>query len=149
MIDLTNLGNEQDNEIYLCEFCNIMMIQKLDDIKYLGWKHNRWICSSCGYIVDTAKEGDVENAKHKEQLHTLTDSSDYKPHAEILSNIGEDSEVDDDELDPDPERNFDITTFDKHEMEDYVAHGIIKGESITRSSVTGRIERREWGTNWH
>lgn len=86
--DLTWIGNNQtdsEESDLICEFCNVALIEKLDDIAHLRMSYNRWICSKCGTIVDPRYNSN--NVKHAESLHTLTDdgTNSTEAHVEVLT----------------------------------------------------------------
>jgi hypothetical protein len=89
LLDLTWLGQSNDNtdnEILLCEFCDIELIPKADDTKHLGLPYDRMICSRCGFIYDNKIADSADHIKHKESLHTITDSNNdnAQPHVSVI-----------------------------------------------------------------
>lgn len=130
----TNTNNNTDEEVYLCSDCNVALIEKKDDIAHLGMDYNRRICAKCGFIYDSKKVGDIDNVKHAESIHTLTDS-DTNATEPYIECIGAKS-------DDDFEREDALDNFDKNEMQELRQHGMIIKDvvTITRSSVDGRIK---------
>jgi hypothetical protein len=130
------LGNESEDgndDNYICEFCNVALIEKLDDVAHLGYQYNRLICERCGYIVDTKKEGDTSNVKHAESIRTLTsDSMSNTPYIECIGTTS----------DSDFEKEDALDSFDSNEVQELRQHGMIIKDvvTITRSSVSGRIK---------
>jgi hypothetical protein len=136
VVDLTFIGNDNtsnEEENYICEFCNVALIEKLDDMAHLGMNYNRLICSKCGLIYDMKKEGDIDNVKHAESIHTLTDSNSEEPYIECIGQSSNDLlETEEDPLD----------NFDNNEVQELKNQGMIIKDvfTITRSSVNGRIK---------
>jgi hypothetical protein len=138
--DLTFIGNDNtvdDEQNYICEYCNVQLIEKKDDIAHLGYQYNRLICPSCGNIVDVNKEGDTSNVKHAEGIHTLTEESRAEPYIEC---VGAKS---DDMLE---EIENPLNDYDSHEADELRNQGQIISsiQTITRSSVDGRIIKEEF-----
>jgi hypothetical protein len=138
LTDLTFIGNDNtanEKNDYICEFCGVKLIEKQDDIAHLGFEYNRWICSKCGFIYDTKKEGDITNVKHAESIHTLTSSEDssIEPFAECLGTTSDNNLF---------EKEDALDTFDSNEVQELRQHGMIIKDvvTITRSSVDGRIK---------
>jgi hypothetical protein len=87
LIDLTWVGNgsttaaDNDASSYVCEFCNIGLIEKKDDINdpRFGVEYRRFICPRCGNLKDrNGDDYDGNNSlKHKESFTPITDPSPY------------------------------------------------------------------------
>jgi hypothetical protein len=139
--DLTFIGNDNnmsnEEENYICEFCNVALIEKLDDKAHLGMSYCRKICPTCGFIYDSKKVGDINNIKHAESIHTLTSDSNSAtvPFAECIGAKSDDLlETEEDPLDK----------FDSQEHEELRNQGQVISRiwTATRSSVTGRVVER-------
>jgi hypothetical protein len=138
VVDLTFIGNDNtanEEENYICEFCNVALIEKLDDVAHLGMDYNRWICSKCGFIYDSKKEGDTTNLKHAESIHTLTDSNSNatEPYIECIGTTSDDDFL---------EKEDALDSFDKNEVQELKNQDMVIKDvfTVTRSSLTGRIK---------
>jgi hypothetical protein len=80
-----------------CEFCDVPLIKKMDDIKLLGTQdagsaaNTRYICARCGNIKDPLKLADFDNLKRGERGQTIrssssSSSSDDSPFVEMFNN---------------------------------------------------------------
>lgn len=90
--DLTSIGltdSYREPKVYLCEFCDRVLIEKKDDITYLGPGNKRYICPSCGIISDLVN-GEVSRIKAQERPHTIvgdnTLESTIIPQVEVIPN---------------------------------------------------------------
>jgi hypothetical protein len=80
--DLTGIGtttsrNNKDFSHYLCEFCDVPLIKKMDD----PGDNKRYICPSCANIQDPLNVDEFNKIKHAEQGQTIrSSSSSSSPH---------------------------------------------------------------------
>jgi Zn-finger nucleic acid-binding protein len=140
ILDLTFIGNlasDEDHQQLICPDCSCSLIEKKDD-KHLGLSYNRKICPKCLLIVDQLKEGALDNIKHDEQLHTLTDNNNYstQPHIEVIHS--------DDVYEL--ENNDPLYNLEPNELNNLRHHGMVLKDvsSVTKSSVDGRILRHDY-----
>ena len=91
--DLTALGQHsyEIQKVYLCEFCDgRVLIEKKDDIAFLGARNKRYICPSCGSISDLISDGSVSRIKTSEEPHTVVGDnileSTITPQIEVVEN---------------------------------------------------------------
>lgn len=116
--DLTSLGQEsqyREPKLYLCEFCDVPLIEKKDDITFLGSGNKRYICPRCGNTSDLIAGG-ISRIKAAEAPHTVVGDnileSTITPQMEVIENsrninkikgtlfVREVNEID--QLDPEP-----------------------------------------------
>jgi hypothetical protein len=75
--DLTGIGttssstNNKDFSPYLCEFCDVPLIKKMDD----PGDSKRYICPRCANIQDPLKVDEFNTIKHAERGQTIRSSS--------------------------------------------------------------------------
>lgn len=90
--DLTSLGQKpyESQKVYVCEFCDgRVLIEKKDDITYLGVGNKRYICPSCGTVSDLIA-GSISRIKEAESPHTIVGDnileSTITPQIELIEN---------------------------------------------------------------
>jgi hypothetical protein len=85
-----------DNPSIFCEFCDVQLIKKMDDIHIFGKEANgatRFVSPSCGRVYDpTNLEDKINSLKHGEKGQTIRSGSDSSntsgegvPFAEVFS----------------------------------------------------------------
>ena len=60
--DLTSLGQDsqyREPKLYLCEFCDVPLIEKKDDITFLGSGNKRYICPRCCLLYTSPSPRDT------------------------------------------------------------------------------------------
>jgi hypothetical protein len=90
--DLTTLGQhryEREPKLYLCEFCDVPLIEKRDDITYLGTGNHRYICPRCAATSDLTPDG-ISRIKAAEAPHVIVgddiQDSTITPQIELVEN---------------------------------------------------------------
>jgi hypothetical protein len=140
-MDLTWIGStnntayDDDPSNYSCEFCNVALIHKRDDINdsNYGPDKMRRICPSCLQIKDPNYGN--EELKHRETFRPLTDGP--KPYAECLGNMYSNNNNNNELERDDDDDNDELDEIEPHEIENLQKLGCAKITTITRSSVTG------------
>jgi hypothetical protein len=137
-IGSTNTAYDDDDPSnYSCEFCNVALIEKRDDIndpKY-GIENMRWICPRCMNIKDP-NYGKAEEIKHRESFRPITE--DVKPYAEVLCMNNSDSNDNDNERSSYNNYNDDLDDIEPDEFYNLRSRGHVNINTVTKSSLNGR-----------
>jgi hypothetical protein len=76
-ITTSSINNKDFSSPYLCEFCDVPLIKKMDD----PGDNKRYICPRCTNIQDPLKVDEFNKIKHAERGQTIrSSSSSSSPH---------------------------------------------------------------------
>lgn len=144
-VDLSFVKQSHEEHVtYLCKFCvpDSRMIEKLDDIEYLGQGNHRYICPRCGSIYDSTDAvkriaepigshggTPAENRAKRPVFENLGSSHRDKVRGTLLTREMEEESI------PDPEPNE-----DKYLR----AEGVQIKKTVLKSSVTGKTYVTEY-----
>lgn len=93
VVDLTDVGintNKLSNvPKYICEFCDCGLIEKKDDITYLGYLNNRYICPKCGIIKDEDNYNSDRSTKDLKRGEEPMPVVGYSPNTSTITPIAQ------------------------------------------------------------